>query len=302
VAFDKIEVRLEGVLDVGLLNGGLNIHDVRLFKEDGSCPDDDMKMPASTVTPFINATCGNTLGMFENVDFAARAVDGNNESYATLYASQDGLLGVGAKGGVLQMNYTNLAPANSTSYIRIDGDQAVLKALLGGTLGTLVKGVVGLLLGDHYFEIEARNGNALVTEGSSIDGFGNSVKGGVITLVQDTIGRYYFAVTPNQPYTSITIKNKVGGVLPTGVSELRVYEMCRELDMNLCHPAQFTSFNQKGLSLSVADLSKVGVKNPYYAISGNSSEYSEINNGLLAVDGLVKQTIYFNQPSQLATN
>ncbi|MDM1093869.1 DUF11 domain-containing protein [Myroides odoratimimus] len=298
VAFDKVEIRLGGLLNVGLLNGGLNIYDVHLFKGDGTCPDDDMKAPSPSVTPFVKSSCGTTLGTVENVDFSVRAVDGNNESFATMYASQDGLLGLGAKGGTLQMKYNEVVPANATSYIRVDTDKNALDALLSGSLGTVVKGLTGLLLGDHYFEIEVHNDTKLVTKGSSINGFG-SVSGGAITVVQDNIGRYYFAVTPDNTYTSITIKNKVGAVLPTNVSELRVYEMCRELDTDLCYPAQFTSYDQKGFSLGVADLTKVGVKNPYHAISGNSSNYSEINNGLLSVGGLVKQTVYFNQPSQV---
>jgi uncharacterized repeat protein (TIGR01451 family) len=298
VSFDKVEIRLGGLLNVGLLNGGLNIYDVHLFKGDGSCPDDDMKIPTPSATPFIKSSCGVSLGTIENVDFSMRAVDGNNESFATMYASQNGLLGLGAKGGVLQMKYNEIVPANATSYIRIDTDKDVLKTLLGGTIGTVVKGITGILLGDHYFEIEAHNGNNSITKGSSINGFDN-VTGGAITLVQDNIGRYYFAVTPNQDYTSITIKNKVGGILPTNVSELRVYEMCRELGTDLCFPAQFTSYDQKGLTLGVSDLGKAGVKDAYYAIGGNSSNYSEISNGLLAVGGLVKQTVYFNQPSQV---
>ncbi|EPH14091.1 hypothetical protein HMPREF9713_00291 [Myroides odoratimimus CCUG 12700] len=295
--FDRIELRANNTLNVGLLSDGLRIYDIERF-DTAKCPNPNIIVPAPTESPFDIAACATVVKDFKNVDFVTNTIDGNNETYATLYANNGSLLSALPSSGMVELAYSQKVLANTTSYIRIDSDKDVLEALLGGTLGKLVNGVAGLLLGDHYFEVEAFSNGVSVAKSSSISGFEGTTNGAV-SLVQDKIGRYYLAVTPTTEYNSIRITNRVTG-LPTGEQRmLKVYNMCTDIGADLCYPAQFTSYDQKGLSLSVSNLGKVGVKNPYHAISGNSSNYSEINNGLLSVGGLVKQTVYFNQPSQV---
>lgn len=296
-AFDKVEVRLNTAVNVGLASGGLRIYDVQRY--DGTtCINPGITIPTATAVPFENASCVTSLVDFQNVDFATNVLDNNNETYATLYAKAGTLLAGEYASGMIQMAYPSAVPAYTTSYIRIDMDAEIMNKLVGGTLGGLVGGLVGTLIGNHYFAVDAYNGSSLVSHATSQTGFSGTT-GGKITLVQDKIGRYYIAVTPNQAYTSIKITNSVAS-LPNGeLRALKVYSMCREMGTSVCFAPQFTSYDQTGLTVGIGNLSTAGVNNPYYAISDNSSDYAEISNGVVAVAATVNQTIYFNRPSQV---
>src|SRR5690606_36413268 len=132
----------------------------------------------------------------------------------------------------------------------------------------------------------------------STDAFANT-SNGVITVVEDNIGRVYLAITPSAPYNRIRITNHVTALLATGKkASLDVYNACFEIGTDACFRANFTSYKGGGIGLSLGNISNVGVTNPYRAISANSSEYSQINLGVAGVAANVYQTIYFNQPSQ----
>lgn len=295
-SFDKVEIRLNTAVNVGLASGGLRIYDVQRY--DGTtCVNPSITIPAPTQVPFETASCVTSLVDFQNVDFATNVLDNNNETYATLYAKAGTLLAGEYASGMIHMAYPNAVPAYTTSYIRIDMEDEIIHKLLGGTLGNLLGGVVGTLIGNHYFEVDAYNGSNSVSHTTSQNGFANTT-GGKMTVVQDKIGRFYLAVTPNQPYTSIKITNSVSGLANGAVRALKVYNMCREIGTDLCFAPQFTSYDQTGLSLSLGTLNGAGVTNPYYAISGNSSEFSEISTGTVAVAATVRQAIYFGKPSQ----
>lgn len=297
-AFDKVEVRLNTGVNIGLATGGLDIYDVQRY--DGTvCINPNFTVPTPTQVPFETASCATTLKEFSNVDFATDAVDNNNETYATLYAKASQIIVGEATSGMIHLAYPQEVSANTTSYIRIDMEEEVISKLVGGTLGTLLEGAAGLLLGSHHFDVEVYNNTSStpILKGNSNVGFRTT--DGKMTIVQDKIGRYYLAVTPDQPYKSIKITNSISGVLAAdAIRTLKVYNMCREIGTDPCFAPQFTSFTQTGISASITNFSQAGVKNPYYAISGNSSEYAEINNGLLAVGATVHQLIYFNKPSQ----
>ncbi|MGG5510952.1 DUF11 domain-containing protein [Myroides odoratimimus] len=298
-AFDRLEVRLKAPVGVDLLGTSVRIYDVERF-DDISCKNPLITIPDATAQPFEVASCSTKLGVFENVDFPYNTVDGNNETYASLVANNGSLLVSSPQSGRIQMKYDSALPANKTSYIRIDAEKGMLNALLGGTLGDLIANVGGLVLGDHIFTVEAYNAVGTSVLKSSSSNHFEGTTNGAVKLVQDNIGRYYLAVTPNQAYQSIVVSNSVSSLLPTGeIRALKVYNMCTDIGTDLCYPAQFTSYSQQGINLSLLDLGKAGVKNPYHAISGNSSNYSEISTGLVAIAGLVKQTVYFNQPSQV---
>ncbi|MCC9044530.1 DUF11 domain-containing protein [Myroides sp. M-43] len=298
-AFDRLEVRLKAPVGVDLLGSSVRIFDVERF--DGiTCKNPLITILDATAQPFEVASCSTKLGVFDNVDFPYNTVDGNNETYASLVANNGSLLVSSSQSGRIQMKYDNALPANKTSYIRIDAEEGMLNALLGGTLGDLIANVGGLVLGNHIFTVEAYNAAGTSVLKSSSSNHFEGTTNGAVKLVQDNIGRYYLAVTPNQTYQSIIVSNSVSSLLPTGeIRTLKVYNMCTDVGTDLCYPAQFTSYSQQGINLSLLDLGKAGVKNPYHAISGNSSNYSEISTGLIAIAGLVKQTIYFNQPSQV---
>jgi|GEM_PF-2404248 len=299
-AFDRAEVRLNSTVGLSVLGNGVRIYDVQRYDGTPTCINPEIDaIPTATTSPFDQPSCAEDLIDFDNVDFAQYAVDGNNETYATLYADAGNLLVSGPTAGFIEMDLGVTVPADKTTYVRINYDKDVLDALLGGSLGKLVSDLANnLLLGNQYFEVEAKNGTTSVLLDDSTGAFANT-SNGVITVVEDNIGRVYLAITPSAPYNRIRITNHVEALLPTGKkASLDVYNACFEIGTDACFPANFTSYKGGGLNLSLADISNVGVTNPYRAISANSSEYSQINLGVAGVAANVYQTIYFNQPSQ----
>src|SRR5690625_2299933 len=297
--FDRMQIKLNSPVGLNLLGNGVKIYDVQRYDDAAGCPNSEVDDPSATNDPFDIASCAVGLIDFDNVDFAQRAVDGNNESYATIHADAGTFLVNGPVSGYIEVDLGEILPAKKTTYVRIGYDEDVLDRLLGGSLGKLVADLGNnLLLGNQYIQVEAKNGATTVLDQRSSDAFEGTADG-VVTLVEDDIGRPYLAITPNEAYDRLRISNHVTAVLPTGKkASLDVYEICHEIGEDECFPPNFTSYKGGGVNLSLGDLSDVGVKNPYRAISENSSEYSEINLGVARVAANVFQTIYFNQPSQ----
>src|SRR5690625_3580485 len=297
--FDRMAIKLNSPVGLSLLGNGVKIYDVQRYDDAAGCPNSEVDDPSATNDPFDIASCAVGLIDFDNVDFAQRAVDGNNESYATIHADAGTFLVNGPVSGYIEVDLGEILPAKKTTYVRIGYDEDVLDRLLGGSLGKLVADLGNnLLLGNQYIQVEAKNGATTVLDQRSSDAFEGTADG-VVTLVEDDIGRPYLAITPNEAYDRLRISNHVTAVLPTGKkASLDVYEICHEIGEDECFPPNFTSYKGGGVNLSLGDLSDVGVKNPYRAISENSSEYSEINLGVAGVAANVFQTIYFNQPSQ----
>jgi len=299
-AFDKIEIRVNALLNVSAFESSVKIYDVERFGPLGSaCSDPNYTIPTATQDPFEIASCNATIVDSDFADYPWHAADGNNESYATLAANSGALLGIGAYSGFLEYEFPTTIPANKTTYIRIDMEGNLLDRLVSGTLGTLVTNVGGLLLGNHYFSVEvktAQSGGTSILNGSSSNGFVGTT-GGDLRIVQDNIGRYYIAVTPNQPYKNIKITEhfpSLVGATQDGAT-MKIFEACHEIGIDKCSPAQFTSFDVNGLSLGLLD--GAGVKDADHAINTNSSDYSEISTGTVAVAAQVAQRIYFNKLS-----
>src|SRR5699024_2619493 len=244
-----------------LLSAGFRTYDVERLGDAAGCPNPEIAaVPSATPDPFDEASCSSDLIDFDNVDFAQRAVDGNNESYATIYADAGNLLVSGPTAGFIEMDLGSV-PANQTTYVRIGYDEDVLDALLGGSLGKLVGDLANnLLLGNQYIQVEALDGSNIVLNENSSDAFEGQADG-VVSLVEDNIGRYYLAITPDSDYTGIRITNHVTAVLSTGKqASLDVYNACFEMGDDNCFPANFTSYKGGGANLSLGDLSEVGVK------------------------------------------
>lgn len=298
-SFDRMELRMNSPVNLSLIDAAFRIYDVQRYNDAAGCQNPEIDPVASaTDDPFDEASCATDLLDFDNVDFAQRAVDGNNESYATLYADAGDLLVGDPAAGFIEMDLGQVS-ANQTTYVRIGYDEDVLDALLGGSLGELVGDLLNdLALGNQYIQVEAKDGNTTVLDENSSNAFEGTADG-VVTLVEDNIGRYYLAITPDAAYDRIRITNHVEALLSTGKqAALDVYNACFETGDDSCFPANFTSYKGGGANLSLGDLSEAGVKDPYKAISENSSEYSEVNLGVLGLLSDVYQTIYFNQPSQ----
>src|SRR5690606_19804237 len=113
------------------------------------------------------------------------------------------------------------------------------------------------------------------------------------TIVKDGDGNLYVAITSFEPYNSVRIKLRNQGSL-LGLSlgstfELDVYEAFI-LENSSCGPALFTDLGQTtGISVNLGDV----VKNPSFAIDDNTSSYSQISTGALAVAASAAQNIYF---------
>ncbi|WP_270090017.1 Ig-like domain-containing protein [Sphingobacterium sp. SYP-B4668] len=297
-AFDRIEIRVNGLLGVSAFESAVKVYDVKRFGPAGSgCEDPGFVLPPATDDPFEIPACDATVVDSKHADYPWLAADGNNESFATLTASSGSLLGIGAYSGFLEYEIAGGVDANKTTYVRIDMEDNILDRLLSGTLGNLVGAVGGLVLGDHYFTVEAKTatGGTTVLTGSSANAFVGTT-GGDLRIVQDNIGRYYIAITPNQAYQNIKITEHFPALVNTkDAVSMKIFEACREIGLDNCLPAQFTSFDQSGLSLGL--LNGAGVKDADHAISVNSSDYSEISTGTVAIAAEVAQRIYFNKLS-----
>ncbi|SHG51055.1 hypothetical protein SAMN05444483_11442 [Salegentibacter echinorum] len=299
-SFDRVTIRLSSPVGLSVAGSALQIYDVERYDDSAGCTNPEIAaLPTSTENPFQSPSCANGLIDFDNVDFANRAVDGNNESFTTLYADSGNLLVSNPTAGFVEMDLGQNLPANKTTYVRINYDKDVLDRLLGGSLGKLVGDLANsLLLGNQFIEVEAKKGNISVLNGTSSIAF-EGISNGDISLVQDNIGRYYIAITPNADYDRIRITNHVYAVLSTGKkASLDVYNACFEIGTDSCFAANFTSYRGGGVGLNVGNISNVGVKDAYKAINENSSDYSEINLGVAGIAANVYQSIYFNQPSQ----
>ena len=276
--FDRIEIRVNGLIGLNI-SSSVEVYDVKRYGP--GCEDPNLPTPTETPGPLEIPSCASELVAFEHVDFAANATDGNNETYATINASNGTLLVSSSVAGYIEMALPTQLAANQTSYVRIDVEDDILDRLVNGSIGQLLSGVGGLLLGDHYFTVEAKltEGGTAVLSGSSNDTF-DGTTGGVVTIVQDKIGRYYIAITPNVPYQYIRITDHVSSLLGTGVQKsMKVYNLCYETSDNTCFPAFATSADGSGVTLGTALGNGAGVTNADNAISDNSSDYSEISLG-----------------------
>src|SRR5690606_17127987 len=142
-------------------------------------------------------------------------------------------------------DFDETLPANTTSYIRIGVDDAgLLNALFGGSLGTLLDDVVGILLGNHSFEVDVKNSaGTSVLSGTSVNSFENA--NGRIRIVQNALGQFFFAITPDEPYSRIRITDRTSpGLIAT--NEIDVYGAYYVENEAPCTPAFGTSFDGTG--------------------------------------------------------
>lgn len=215
--------------------------------------------------------------------------DGNN--FATV-KSRGGTLFLGKFSGELELRFPTVLPANTTSFIRIDSDPDILNALLGGNLGGLLADVLGnVILGDHVFEVGARNvaGTTLISASSSA-GF-NSPS---LRLIKDGAGFFYMAITPNQPYDKVYVKDITNALLLGSNNETRVYNAFYFTGTEACATGFATGFEGNGLTVDVLGIGKAGVTNAERAIDADQTNFSEISLGALGVAGSISQNIYFS--------
>lgn len=232
-------------------------------------------------------TIGTAAG--DHVDNPGNAILTNN-SFATVKSYGGAILGAGKYSGQLELKFPGTLPAGTTSFVRIDFDPDVLNALLGGNLGGALADVLGtVILGNHYFNVEARNGGTTVLSGSSSSAFANSN----LRLIKDASGNFYVALTPALAYDRIYIKDVTDAILLGGTNETKVYNAFYTNGVDPCAQAFATGFEGTGLTVDLLGLGKAGVTNPERAIDANPNNFSELSLGVLGVAGTISQNIYF---------
>ncbi|MFD2033959.1 hypothetical protein ACFSKL_04100, partial [Belliella marina] len=217
------------------------------------------------------------------------ALNDDPGSFARLLATPGIVLGVNSYNGIIELKFPDALPANTTSYVRIDGDSDLLGALLGGSLGEALADVLGLvLLGRQEIQVQARNGSDIILERASSDAGGFNIDRA--RLVTDQAGGFYLAIRPDQEYDRIRIFNNSISLI--GLAQeftLDVYNAFTLEGEDPCGQAQFTSFDATGINIDLLGLGSSGVDNPENAIDGDFDTYSSISPGLLSVGGTISQ-------------
>ncbi|WP_198293603.1 DUF7507 domain-containing protein [Algoriphagus resistens] len=295
LAFDRVAVGIESIISLNLAENPVRVFSIERFS--AACPDPELTPPAETDPPFNVSDCAGEVVSWENTNFPLNAIDGHNDTYATLSASAGTTLGLGAYSSHIELRYAAPVAAGETSYVRIEFENDELNALLGGNLGSALADLLGTVaLGDHYFSVTPKTaGGTDLYTASSQNGFGNQD----VRVVQDASGRFYIAFTADQAYQSVRIDHFLTALIGLeNTATMQVYSMCRETEFNLCEQATFTDFDGEGIALDLVDITKGGVFNPQNAIDGNTSNYSTINLGVAGVGASVYQNIYFKTKSQ----
>lgn len=220
----------------------------------------------------------------------------DNNSFATVKSYGGALLGLGKYSGELELKFPTTVPGNKTTFIKIDFDPDVLNALLGGNLGGALADLLGnVVLGDHSFQVGARNGASDVLVGSSSGGFSSSN----LRLIKDASGNFYIAITPENPYDRVYIKDVTNAVLLGANNQTKVYNAFYFSGAGSCDPAFATDYEGTGLTVSLLGIGKAGVTNMQNAIDNNTSTASQLSLGALGVAGSISQNVYFNAPSNV---
>ncbi|UPQ78476.1 gliding motility-associated C-terminal domain-containing protein [Flavobacterium azooxidireducens] len=239
-----------------------------------------------------------TISSQSNVDFSNNSIDGNLTTRARVRASSGIALGIGAYSGHLEIQFPSTLPANTTSFVKIQTDDNLLPALLGGSLGGLLSDVVGgILIGNQEFTVQAKNGGSVVLEGNSqiISQFSTNR----LRIVVNKDNDYFIAITPNQSYDRIRLTNRVGSLVGlNNTKRLDVFGVYYIGTPDVCGGASYTSFEGSGLNLDLLGLGGAGVANPHFVLDANQNNYSRLSLGILAVAASIEQTVYFDGLSE----
>jgi len=232
------------------------------------------------------------------VDFSSNSIDGNLSTKAEIRASSGLLLGIGAYSGFLELEFPTTLPANTTSYVKIDTDDNLLPALLGGSLGGLLSDVLGsVLIGNQEFTVQAKNGSTVVLEGNSQ--IANNFASNNLRIVVNAQNEYFIALTPTQAYNRIRIRNRLGSLVGLGnTKKLGVYGAFYIQTQDNCGSASYTSYSGSGLNFDLLNVGGAGVTNPHHVIDSNPNNFSKLSLGILSVAASINQTVYFDGLSE----
>ncbi|WP_188752669.1 Ig-like domain-containing protein, partial [Parapedobacter defluvii] len=312
VEFDRVAVGYNSLISLSVLaNSPIQLYSVERYGVD--CPDPDPIVITPTDPMLIQKDCAAEVLSFEHANFPYNAVDGNNDTYATLEASSGILLGgvLGeAYSGHIELEFNEPVAASKTVYVRIEFDEEQLGSLLDGSVGELLGGAVdGVLFGNHYFTVEAKSGAATILERSSNSGFNDALGtgNGEVKIVQDKNGHYYVAVTSEAPFQSIRITEHLSALVGAGTIEhMNVYHACFSTGAELCEQAFATYSESEGISLDLLSVGDAGVTNAHLAIDDDDPSveadetFSEIGIGTAGVGASAFQFVDFHTLSSPA--
>ncbi|WP_082458604.1 putative Ig domain-containing protein [Pedobacter sp. Leaf216] len=240
-----------------------------------------------------NKVFANNVSAQSRVDNASNATL-NDNTFATVNSYGGIAVGIGGYSGELELKYPTPLLAGVTSYIRIDFDGDILNRLLGGSLGGLLANVGGtVVLGNHSFEVGARNGASTVLTGSSTAAFSTDN----IKIVKDANGFFYVAIRPAQAYDRVYIKDVTNAVLLGVSNSTRVYNAFYVSGTDPCAQAFATGFEGTGITLDALQLGSSGVTNSERAIDTDPNNFSTLSLGVLGVTSSISQNFYFTTPS-----
>ncbi|WP_167343658.1 gliding motility-associated C-terminal domain-containing protein [Pedobacter borealis] len=235
--------------------------------------------------------CYNT----PTVDNAGNAILQDN-TFATVKSSSGLALNIGAYTGELEIKFPGNVPAGTTSYVRINFDADVLNALLGGNLGGLLADVLGgVALGNHAFEVGARNSSGTtVLSGSSTSAFPNQN----LRLVKDANGFFYVAITPTATYDRVYVKDITSALVGLNTTQhTDVYYAFYGSGIDPCAQAFTTGYEGTGITLDALQLGSSGVTNSERAIDSDPNNFSQLSLGILSAGSSISQNFYFATPS-----
>ncbi|WP_339754210.1 DUF7507 domain-containing protein [Algoriphagus aquimarinus] len=290
VVYDRVSFGLQSLVAI---NTSAPIRLYGISRISAECPDPDVIDP-----PYLSPVCAEELVDAAYADNLPNLFDGNFNSFATIN-SKGGVIGsLGAFSGHVTLGFGTgvTVPAGTTSYMRIDTDASLLDALLGGSVGAVLSDLLNtVILGNHYFNVIANDasGTPLFTA-SSANGFGGY--NDQVKIVQDALGRYYLAITPNAAYNSITIEDHTDALLLGQDNSINVYGLCYDIGAEACATGFTTSFDGSGITVDAGSIGSYGVTNAERALDNNNNDdYSELSLGTLGVAGSIQQNIQFRQ-------
>ncbi|RZJ65902.1 MAG: T9SS type B sorting domain-containing protein [Flavobacterium sp.] len=250
---------------------------------------------------FLNTTYSQSVRVYTetissqaNTDNAPLAVDENLVTRANVRASSGLALGIGAYSGHVELQYDTTLPANTTSYVKIQTDDNLLPALLGGSLGGVLADVLGtVLIGNQEFTVQAKNNATVVLQGDSQD-IGEFAQNR-LRIVTDENGDFFIAITPAQAYNRIRLTSRLGSLVGLfNVRTLYVYDAFYISQADNCGQPSYTSFSGNGITLDLINLAGAGVDNPENVLDASTTNFSQLSLGILGVAASIEQTVYFD--------
>ncbi|MEW2920938.1 gliding motility-associated C-terminal domain-containing protein [Muricauda sp. ANG21] len=250
----------------------------------------------------VGQTFATTISSESEVDVSSNAIDGDLGTSADVRASTGILAGIGAYSGHLELEFSTPLNPNTTSYVKLDTEQDLLPYLLGGSLGSLLSDIGGVvLIGNQEFTVTAKNNDANILEESS--SAVNAFSSDLLRVVADVNNDYFLAIAPNGQYNRLRLTNQIGSLIGlNNTRTLEVYGAFHSQGLSTCGVPAYTSFSGSGLTLDLLDVGGAGVTDPHLAIDSNFGTFSRLGLGILGVAASIEQTVYFDTPSGTGDN